>query len=60
MIQHLFKNKLIPTWDNGPKINGEYIPRWPPNSPDFSAEEMIWSIIKKMLTLFPVKNIWKV
>ena len=57
MIQFLFKDKYIPTWENGPKINGEYIPRWPPNSPDLSGIEIIWSIIKQMLILFPAKDI---
>ena len=57
MIQFLFKDKYVPTWENGPKINGEYIPRWPPNSPDLSGIEIIWSIIKQMLILFPAKDI---
>jgi len=56
MIQHLFKNKFIPTWDNGLKIKDEFIPRWPPNSPDLSAIEIIWSIIKQMLIFFPPKD----
>ena len=25
-IQELFGNDYIPTWDNGPKLNGEIIP----------------------------------
>ena len=57
LISGLFKDKFIPTWDNGPKINGEFIPRWPPNSPDLSAIEIIWGIIKHMLILFPPKNL---
>ena len=52
MIQHLFKNKFIPTWDNGLKIKDEFIPRWPPNS----AIETIRSIIKQMLIFFPPKD----
>ena len=56
MIQYLFKNRFIPTWDNALKINEEFIPRWPPNSPDLSAIEIIWSIIKQMLIFFPPKD----
>ena len=48
-IKFLFKDKFIPTWDNDLKINCEYVPRWPPNSPDLSPIEIIWSIIKQML-----------
>ena len=47
MIQFLFKNKFIPTWDNGLKINGRFVPRWPPNSHDLSAIELIRAIIKQ-------------
>ena len=57
MIKFLFKDKFIPTWDNDLKINGEYVPRWPPNSPDLSPIEIIWSIIKQMLVFFPPKDI---
>ena len=56
MIKFLFKDKFIPTWDNDLKINGEYAPRWPPNSPDLSPIEIIWSIIKQMLVFFPPKD----
>ena len=56
MIQHLFKNRFIPTWENALKINDVFIPRWPPNSPDLSAIEIIWSIIKQMLIFFPPKD----
>ena len=56
MIQHLFKNRFIPTWENALKINDVFIPRWPPNSPDLSAIEIIWSIIKQMLIFFPQKD----
>lgn len=56
IINALFKNKFIPTWEQGPKYNDKYIPRWPPNSPDLSAIEIIWSIIKQMLILFPAKD----
>ena len=56
IIQALFKDKFIPTWEKGPKYNDKYIPRWPPNSPDLSAIEIIWSIIKQMLILFPAKD----
>ena len=52
-----------------PKFNEQFIPRWPPNSPDLSGIEIIWSIIKQMLILFPpkdldslksaIKTIWK-
>ena len=40
-IEKLFGNSFIPTWENGPKINGKSIPRWPPSSPDLSAVEFI-------------------
>ena len=56
IINALFKNKFIPTWEQGPKYNDKYIPKWPPNSPDLSAIEIIWSIIKQMLILFPAKD----
>ena len=57
IIQKLFKDRYIPNWENGPKFNQTFIPRWPPNSPDLSAIELIWSIIKQMLILFPPKDI---
>ena len=44
--------QMIPTLDNGPKLNGEFIPRWPPNSPDLSPIKLIWSITKGMLNIF--------
>ena len=47
MIQFLFKDRFIPTWDEGLKLNNEFIPRWPPNSPDLSAIEIIWGIKNK-------------
>ena len=47
MIKYLFKNKFIPTWDNGLKINDRFVPRWPPNSHDLLAIELIWAIINK-------------
>ena len=56
IINALFKNKFIPTWEHGPKYNDKFIHRWPPNSPDLSAIEIIWSIIKQMLILFPAKD----
>ena len=56
IIKALFKDKYIPTWEQGPTFNGKFIPRWPPNSPDLSAIEIIWSIIKQMLILFPAKD----
>ena len=56
MIQFLFKDRFIPTWDEGLKLNNNYIPRWPPNSPDLSAIEIIWGIIKQMMILFPLKT----
>ena len=56
IINALFKNKFIPTREHGPKYNDKFIPRWPPNSPDLSAIEIIWSIIKQMLILFPAKD----
>ena len=56
-ITKLFGENYIPTWNDGPKIDGEIIPRWPPNSPDLSAIVLIWSIIKEMLKIFPPKNI---
>ena len=67
-IIKLFGERFIPTWENGPKINGQNIPRWPPNSPDLSPIELVWSIIKGMLNLFQpstleelkvaIQNIW--
>ena len=36
MIKFLFKDRFIPTWDNELKINDEYAPCWPLNSPDLS------------------------
>lgn len=48
-INLLFKDHFIPTWE----INGQNIPKWPPNSPNLSAIELIWSIIKGMLNVFP-------
>ena len=56
-IKNLFGNNFIPTWDDGPKFNGATIPRWPPNSPDLSPIEIIWSIIKGMLSMFPPSNL---
>ena len=47
----------ISTWEEGPKIGVKTIPKWPPSSPDLSAIELIWSIIKGMLNLFPLKTI---
>lgn len=49
MIKFLFKDKLIPTWDNDLKISGEYVSRWPHSSPDLYPIEIIWPIIKQML-----------
>ena len=56
-IQSLFEDRFIPTWEKGPKLNEHFIPRWPPNSPDLSGIEIIWSIIKQMLILFPAKDL---
>ena len=55
-IKRLFGDKFIPTWENGPSINGKIIPRWSPNSPDLSPIELIWSIIKGMMNIFPPRN----
>ena len=55
LIKFLFKGKLIPIWDDDLKTIGEYVPRWPPNSPDISTIEIIWSIIKQMLVFFLLK-----
>ena len=33
-------------------INGKKMPKWPPNSPDLSPIELVWSIIKRMLNIF--------
>ena len=41
-IQKHFGNKFIPTWEEGPILNGKKIPKWPPNSPDLSPIELIW------------------
>ena len=57
VIEELFGSFSIPTWENGPKLKDKTIPRWPPNSPDLSAIELIWSIIKGMLNLFPPKTV---
>ena len=56
MIKFLFKDKFIPTWNNDLKINGEYVPLWPPSSPDLSPIEIIWSSIKQTLVFFPPKD----
>ena len=56
MIKFLFKDEFIPTWDNDLKINGEYVPRQPPNSPNLSLIEIIWSILKQMLVFFLPKD----
>ena len=67
-IIKFFGESFIPTWEKGTKINGQHIPRWPPNSPDLSPIELVWSIIKGMLNLFQpstleelkiaIQNIW--
>ena len=56
VIKALIKDKFIPTWEKGHKFNEKFILKWPPNSPDLSALEIIWSIIKQMLILFPAKD----
>jgi len=56
-IKKLFGDLYIPTWEEGPKVDGKTIPKWPPSSPDLSAFELIWSIIKGMLNLFPPKTV---
>ena len=35
----------------------EIIPRWTQNSPDLSPIEIIWSLIKGILTMFPPSNL---
>ena len=67
-LYNLFGNNFIPTWENGNNINDEAMPKWPPNSPDLSAIELIWYIVKEMINMFPpnnleelkssIKNIW--
>ena len=56
-IKRLFGEKYIPTWEKGPLINGEKMPKWPPNSPDLSPIELVWSIVKGMLNIFQPSNI---
>ena len=58
-IEKLFGSSFIPTWNDGPKLNDKIIPRWPPSSPDLSSIELVWSIIKTMLNLFPPKSIYE-
>ena len=56
-IKRLFGEKYIPTWEEGPQINGEKMPKWPPNSPDLSPIELVWSIVKGMLNIFQPSTI---
>ena len=56
-IIRLFNGNFIPTWEDGPDINGQKIPKWPPNSPDLSAIELIWAIIKGMISMFVPKTL---
>ena len=56
-IIRLFNSNFIPTWKDGPDINGQKIPKWPPNSPELSAIELIWAIIKGMLSMFVPKTL---
>ena len=56
MVKFLFKDKIIPTWEDYLKINDEYVTRWSPNYPDLSTIEIIWGIIKQMLVFFPPKD----
>ncbi len=51
-INKFFKGNFIPTWESGHEINEQKIPKWSPNSPDLSAFENVWSIIKGMLNMF--------
>ena len=57
MLKFLFKDNFIQTWDDDLKIDDEYVPRWPPNSPDLSPIKIILVIIKQMLVFFPTKDI---
>ena len=57
MIKFLFKDKFIPTWNNDLKINGEYVPLWPPSSPDLSPIETVWSFIQQKLEGYKFKNL---
>ena len=56
-IKRLFGEKFIPTWENASHIKGKEIPQWPPNFPDLSPIELIWSIIKGMLNIFQPSTI---
>ena len=56
-IISLFWERFIPTWGKGPKFNGQFLLRWPSNSPALSGIEIMRPIIKQIFILFPPKDL---